>query len=95
MESFENKRMNADINTVRTVAERAEEKADMANNNISQHEKICAIRYDTITKQLDNIPAIYNEIRVLSKWVYIGVGLCTGIVGISEIVQAVHKISGG
>lgn len=93
-ESLEFKRMTSDLNKVQILAERADEKADMANNSISKHEEICAVRYESITKQLANIPNIYGEIKALSRWVYIGVGICTAIVFFGEMAGLIHKIGG-
>lgn len=90
-ESLEFKRMVSDLIKIQTIAERANEKADMANNSISKHEEICAVRYDSITKQLANIPDIYDEIKALSRWVYIGIGICTAIVFFGEIAGLIHK----
>ncbi len=53
--------------------------AEMANNSISKHEEICALRYLNITTSLDNIPKLYTLVQNLALKIAMGAGLFIGI----------------
>lgn len=87
-------RMHMEISAIRSVAEKAEEAANIVSNIVSNHEKICAFRYEGILKQMESIPDIYKEIKALSRWVYIGIGLCIALGAFGQLADIIHRLGG-
>lgn len=78
-------RMRSDIMT-------AQHTADRAVNDISSHEKVCSLRYETITTKLDAVPKIFDQIATLSRIVYIGMGVWLAVMGLGTVIGLVYTM---
>lgn len=90
MNDLDRARLDRDLEKMQTAIQEAQHTADLAMNNVSSHEKVCALRYEMITKQLDNIPRIFTALGSLQRTVYIGVGIFTSVGVAIEVIRRLH-----
>lgn len=84
--------MQLALERMRNDISHAQHTADGAVNDISSHEKICALRYETITTKLDSVPKIFDQIAALSRIVYIGMGIWLAVMGLGTVIGIVYTI---
>lgn len=92
--------MTAIIARMREDIDKAQHTADTALSGIASHEKVCALRYETITTKLESMPKIYDKLEQLnlgmttriaemSGRVNVATGVWIGALGVAGIVALV------
>lgn len=87
MDDLEKSRFERELSEMKANIKEVRLTADHAANSISTHEQVCALRYQTITHQLQDIPKIFAMVGNLQKHVYIGVGL---VLAAGAILKVIH-----
>lgn len=73
-------------------AVQAEHAAQMVGMRIDSHEKECAERYKVLDARLGNIKELYESINRLSKVVWVGVGVWTGVMGVGLVLGVIYTV---
>lgn len=85
-------RLAREIERAQHAADGAMAAANGAANDISTHEKLCGLRYETITTKLTAVPKIYEKLDQMMKMLYIGVGVWMATLGLSVVVGIIYTI---
>lgn len=84
MATTEIQRLQSDVKDADEKAEEAKDMASEANNAISTHEKLCALRYE----------GIQGDLKAIKKWGMIGL-LLLGSLTKSDKLLEILKLAGG
>jgi hypothetical protein len=85
-------RLGREIERAQHAADGAMGVANGAKSDIAAHEKLCALRYETITTKLTAVPKIEEKINEMMKMLYIGVGVWVATLGLSVVVGIVYTV---
>lgn len=89
---MDNAEMSLAIAKLREDVDRAQKRADEAMSAGASHEILCALRYETISKQLAIIPQVFNKIDAMSSRLNIATGVWVGVLGIGGFVGIAYTI---
>lgn len=74
------------------AADGAMTQANSARAEIAAHERVCALRYETITTKLAAVPKINDKMDQMMKSLNIGVGVWLATMGLSVVVGIIYTI---
>lgn len=77
---------------LREDVDRAQRTAENAVKDISTHESICALRYETINAKLDVMPAIFTKLDGMAGKVSLATGVWIGVLGIGGVLTIVYAV---
>jgi hypothetical protein len=79
-------RYEREMSDLRTIVASTQQQAAAAAQQLAGHEQVCALRYQTITTQLADVPRIFDAISLLNKHSNMQAGMWKTVIGLSIIL---------